>query len=149
MAEEEAAKRAAAARTMSRRQRLRAATAPGGANAKLSLGKQTVVFLIFIWVVIPIFVFTLAWIFGAILGRIENWPAKARAQTALVSLARGAGRGPCARARRPGAPARGAPGARTARTRALGGRPARRAPHARPPFRASAACSRGPHTRLC
>lgn len=61
---------------MSRRSRLRLAIANG--ENQLPLRRQVLVFVVFVWVAIPIFVFALAWMFGGIMARCELWPAKAR-----------------------------------------------------------------------
>ena len=59
------------------RMRLKVTGSDGSAN-RMPMAKQFGVFVLFIWIVIPIFVFALAWIFGGILARVEGWPAMVR-----------------------------------------------------------------------
>ncbi len=94
----------------------------------MSLLRQVTVFVVFVWVVIPIFVFVLAWIFAAILSAIEDWDPKARA----LAVSRRAGLN-SRRARDAGPPVRATTAARTARPHRAGRawRPARRGPPAR------------------
>ena len=79
------------------RMRLKVSGADGSAN-RMPMAKQFGVFVLFIWVVIPIFVFALAWIFGGILARVEGWPAMVRtiAHCGRARGARACSRGPLA-----------------------------------------------------
>jgi hypothetical protein len=66
------------------RMRLKVSGSDGSAN-RMPMAKQFGVFVLFIWIVIPIFVFALAWIFGGILARVEGWPAMVRLSLALAA----------------------------------------------------------------
>ena len=80
------------------RMRLKVSGSDGSAN-RMPMAKQFGVFVLFIWIVIPIFVFALAWIFGGILARVEGWPAMVRttiARSGRAQRAPACSRGPLA-----------------------------------------------------
>ena len=66
-------------RPKSKRQRMRLrVTGTDGSAKGMPVSKQVGVFVLLIWVIVPVFVFALAWIFGGILARVEGWPAMVR-----------------------------------------------------------------------